>query len=69
MKDTSIRGLHNALSLLYSAPEFDRIRLFYVSEMAEPKPDPEALTKIILDEIRTHLVTHSTAVAAMKRGL
>lgn len=69
MREANRRGLDNAMKLLYQEPAFDRVRLFFVAEGGEDKPDFEGLTKAILDDIRNHLITHAKAVAAMKRGI
>lgn len=72
MKDVTIRGLQNAIKLLLSAPEFDRLRLFLIADGANEKPESEEIIKMICDEIRAHLVEHARAArvaAAMRRGI
>ena len=63
------RGLDNAISLLFSVPEFDRLRMFLISDNSSGRGESEEIIRHITDEIRGHLVTHQKAVAAAKRGL
>lgn len=69
MREANKRGLDNTMKLLYQSPEFERVRLFYVAEAGEDKPDYEGLTKLVLDDIRNHLIVHAKGVAAVKRGI
>lgn len=69
MKPNTLRGLNNAISLLYSTGEFDTLRRFLLAEASADRPETEEIVKYICDEIRQHLVTHAAAVAATKRGL
>jgi len=68
MKPNTLRGLNNAISLLYSTGEFDTLRRFLLSENSSEKPETDEVIKHVCDEIRQHLVTHATAIAAIKRA-
>lgn len=69
MNANTQRGLTNAISLLLSTAEFDRLRLFLISDASSGRAESEEIIRHICDEIRGHLVTHQKAVAAAKRGL
>ena len=69
MNPNTVRGLENAVSLLFSAPEFDRVRLFLISDASSGKGESEEIIKYVCDEVRSHLVTHHKAVLAVKRGI
>jgi hypothetical protein len=67
MKPNTQRGLDNAMSLLFSAAEFDTIRRFLLAEASAAKPETEEVIKYVCDEVRQHLITHAAAVASVKR--
>lgn len=69
MNANTQRGLDNAISLLLSTGEFDRLRLFLISDNSTGRGESEEIIRHICDEIRAHLLTHQKAVAAAKRGL
>jgi hypothetical protein len=69
MKDTTIRGLDNAISILFYAPEFDRIRMFLISDASTGAGENEEIIKHVTDEIRSHLVAHFKAALAARRGI
>lgn len=68
MKPNTQRGIDNAISLLYSTGEFDTLRRFLLSEVSAEKPETDEIIRYVCDEIRQHLVTHATAIAAIKRA-
>lgn len=72
MKDSTRRGLENAIKLTMQAPEFDRLRLFLVADSSEEKPESEEIIKTICDSFRAHLVDmarSARAVAAARRSV
>lgn len=72
MKDSTRRGLENAIKLTMQAPEFDRLRLFLVADSSEEKPEAEEIIKTICDAFRAHLVDIAKAtrgMAAAKRSI
>ena len=60
------RGLDNAVKMLTSAPEFDRIRLFLIADASASKPEADEIIRFVTDEIRAHLVSHNKAVLAAR---
>lgn len=69
MKATTQRGLTTAVKFLIDAPEFERIRAFLTADASAAEPEAPEIIKFVGDEIRNHLVTHSKAVQAVRRGL
>ena len=69
MKEATARGLKNAVSLLLQSGEFDRVRMFLVAEASSQKSEADEIIRTVCDDIRTHLLQHSKAVSALKRGL
>lgn len=65
MKETTARGLQNAIASLLSSPEMDRIRLFLVADVSADKPEAEEIIKFVGDQIRAHLLEHGKQVRAI----
>jgi hypothetical protein len=65
MKETTKRGLDNAMSALLSSPEFDRVRLFLVADASADKSEADEIVKAIGDQIRAHLLDHGRQVRAI----
>jgi hypothetical protein len=67
MKDVTVRGLDNAVKILISTPEFDRLRAFLTANASQGDNEQEEIIKFIGDEIRGHLLFHHKAVTAAMR--
>lgn len=69
MNEVTRRGLNNAILILFQSAEFDRLRQFLQADASGGGKEAEEIIKTIGDEVRTHLVTHGKALAAIKRGI
>ena len=67
MRDVTARGLDNAVKLFLGSPEFDRIRLFIISDVSQGKGEGDEIIKYVGDEVRAHLLDHRKAVIAAQQ--
>jgi len=65
MKETTTRGLTNAMSSLLSSPEMDQIRLFLQADASADKSESDDIILWTVNAIRDHLLAHGKQVRAI----
>lgn len=65
MRAATLRGLENAVKLVFGSAEFDRIRLHLVAEAGSDKPESEEVILYVCNAVRDHLLAHDKAVKAI----